>query len=69
MKHKNRIKSYRSTLDFYSKALKYYKYAVSNYKCNRYKPYLMYYIYMIGDLQEDIKRIKMNLNKRNDIKK
>ena len=67
MKHK--IKSYKNTLDFYSKALKYYKYAVSNYKCNKYKPYFMYYIYMIGDLQYEIKRIKINLNKKNDIKK
>ena len=69
MKHKSRIKSYRSTLDAYYKQLKYWKYAVSNGQSNKYKTFLMYYIYMIGELQYEIKRIKINLNKRNDIKK
>ena len=51
-------------MDAYYKQLKYYKYTVSNGQSNKYKPYLMYYIYMVGDLQNDVKRIKILLNKR-----
>ena len=63
MKHKNKIKSYRVILKAYFESIKYYKYASTNYKCSKYKPYLMYYMYMIGELQEDVKRIKIFLNK------
>ena len=73
MKQNNKNKIYSQSLNTYKQLLNYYKYAVSNYKCSKYKPYLMYYMYMIGDLQQDVKRIKINLNKlkrkRSDNKK
>lgn len=63
MNNKKIIKHYSVTLNAYFESIKYYKYAVSNYKCSKYKTFLMYYIYMIGELQEDVKRIKIILNK------